>query len=153
MKSTILMPVLIMIISCSESKETSNLPQSTVIVKSIDIDLKSSEDVNLLGSNEFPTNDISATYLVNGKIVQSLSPHDYPNNVLFVNKNQRVRVFLNDAPTEEFPITYIKWNKTETDTLKAHYKRTDNSIIIEKLWLFENNNWKEITAMPLIIRK
>lgn len=153
MKNTFLIPVIIMIISCSEPKEPNNSPQSTVIGKSINIELRSAEDINLLGSDEFPLSDISATYLVNGKIVQSNSPHDYPNNVLFYNKNQGVQLFLNDVPTEEFSITYIKWNKTDIDTIKSQYKRTGNSIVIDKLWIFENNNWKEINSMPLIIRK
>jgi hypothetical protein len=148
---------IVFLASCSKDKE----PQpgldytsaSTVIGKSINIELRSSEGINLLGSDEFPISEISATYLVNGKIVQNNSPHDYPNNVLFYNKNQGVQLFLNDSSTEEFPITYIKWNKTETDTIKAQYKRTNNSITLDKLWIFENNNWKEINSKPVTIIK
>jgi hypothetical protein len=144
-----------MIISCSDSKENNNLPQSIIVAKSISIELKNNEGSNLLGSNEYPISDIAATYLVNGKIVQSNSPHDYPNNVLFYNKNQGTQIFLNDSSSEEFPITYIKWNKTEIDTIKSHFNRANNSIIIDKLWIFENNNWKEINlkSMPLILVK
>jgi len=155
MKNSFLIPLLIMIISCSDSKENNNLPQSIIVAKSISIELKNNEGSNLLGSNEYPISDIAATYLVNGKIVQSNSPHDYPNNVLFYNKNQGTQIFLNDSSSEEFPITYIKWNKTEIDTIKSHFNRANNSIIIDKLWIFENNNWKEINlkSMPLILVK
>jgi hypothetical protein len=155
MKNIFLIPTLIMIISCSDSKENNNLSQGIIVAKSISIELKNNEGSNLLGSNEYPVSDIAATYLVNGKIVQNNSPHDYPNNVLFYNKNQGTQVFLNDSSSEEFPITYIKWNKTESDTIKAHYNRANSSIIIDKLWIFENNNWKEINlkSMPLTLVK
>jgi len=153
MKNIFLIPALIMIISCSDSKENNNLSQSTVIGRTIDIELKSNEGSNLLGTTEYPISDIAAIYLVNGKIVQSNSPHDYPNNVLFFNNNEVVKIYLNDSVTEEFPITYIKWNKTDTDTIKAQYKRTNNSITLDKLWILENNTWKELTSKPIIIFK
>lgn len=142
-----------MIISCSDSKEISNLSQNTVIGRAIDIELKSNEGINLLGTPEYPIGDIAATYLVNGEIAQSNNPHDYPNNVLFFNNNQVIKIYLNYSATEEFPITYIKWNKTETDTIKAQYKRTTNSITLDKLWILENNTWKELTSKPIIIIK
>ncbi len=148
---------IVFLVSCSKDKE----PQpgldyesaSTVIGKSINIELRSAEGINLIGSDEFPLSEISATYLINGKIVQSNSPHDYPNNVLFFNNNEVVKVYLNDSVTEEFPITYIKWNKTDNDTIKAQYKRTNNSITLDKLWILENNTWKELTSKPIIIIK
>lgn len=157
MKNVFLIPALIMIISCSEPKENNNLSQGIIVARSISIELKSNEGSNLLGTNEYQFKDIVATYLVNGKIVQSNSPqdYDYPNNVLFYNKNQGIQIFLNDASSEEFPITYIKWNKTDSDTIKAHYNRANNSITIDKLWILENNNWKEINmkSLPLTLIK
>ncbi len=80
---------------------------------------------------------------------------DNPNNILFIDENQSkyVKVFLNYSKSEEFPLTYIHWNKTDTDTIKAKYKRTESSIILERLWIFKNNTWEEIRTTPLILIK
>ena len=41
---------------------------------------------------------------------------------------------MNTAESEDMPITYIKWNETDTDTIQAHYIRTENSIIYDQIW-------------------
>ena len=48
-----------------------------------------------------------------------------------------MRIFLNADSSEEYPITYLRWNETETDILKAKYRRSSGSVILEKLWLNE----------------
>lgn len=45
-----------------------------------------------------------------------------------------MRLFLNHNE-EDYPITYIKWNETDTDTIKTHYNRTENSILLDKVWI------------------
>lgn len=52
-----------------------------------------------------------------------------------------MRLFMNDVPTELFPETYIKWNETDTDTIKASYGRGENFVICNKVWLNNRVVW------------
>jgi hypothetical protein len=131
--------------------------QASVIGASIDIQLKNKDGINLLGNHKYPIDKITATDNLeqkksnnNGAILL-----DYPNNIMFVDENkiQFIRVFLNNSASEKFPLTYIHWNKTETDTIKAEYHRTGNSVILARLWIFKNNSWEEIKSKPLTIIK
>ncbi|SFC83297.1 hypothetical protein [Flavobacterium phragmitis] len=99
---------------------------------------------NLLGTENFPENIIRADYLIGGKIVFNNNyafNSDYPNNLYIVNEFNKhyVKVFLNDDNTEAFPITYLHWNKTETDTIKVKYDRENGkfgiSVTLEKVWV------------------
>jgi hypothetical protein len=90
--------------------------------------------------------------LINGKITTtkdfgSGTNPDNPNilQVRTENNDTYAKVSVNSAETEEFPITYIHWNATETDTIKAQIKRMPNGggIWVEKIWIFKNNAWVE----------
>lgn len=35
---------------------------------------------------------------------------------------------------EDFPITYIEWSENETDKIKCHFNRTENSVVCDKVW-------------------
>lgn len=127
----------IMCLSCSEN----NNDKSTTgfaINANISVLLKNSEGIDILGNDKYPTNGIIAKYLIKGIIVQNDNPAainpDYPNNVKITKQGDShfITVFLNLAASEEYPITYIHWNATDVDTIKAQYKRTENSILLEK---------------------
>ncbi|WPO77346.1 hypothetical protein [Flavobacterium sp. KACC 22761] len=120
-------------------------PKATYINTCINIDLKDNKSgENLLGTEKFPENIIYADYLIAGKKVLNISnaiTSDYPNNVHVVNEFDRhyIKVFLNAIENEDFPITYLHWNKTETDTIKAKYDRENGkfgiSVTLEKVWI------------------
>jgi hypothetical protein len=154
MKNLITLILIIMFTSCSNNSDNTLEKQATNIYAHLDIFLKNSEGIDVLGSDKFPTNGIVANYLIDGKIVQDVSNaviSDYPNNIKNINERgiHCTRVFLNLAASEEYPITYIHWNATETDTIKAQYRRGNGNdgafVVLEKAWLFENNSWKEIS--------
>lgn len=147
----------IMFFSCSES----NTDKSTTgfyINAHISVLLKNSEGIDVLGNDKYPNSGIVAKYLINGAIVQNTSngiDPDYPNNVMIVKQGDShyIIVHLNLAASEEYPITYIHWNTSDVDTIKAQYKRTENSVVLEKAWLFKNNNWEELTSQEITIVK
>jgi hypothetical protein len=125
----------------------------------IDIQLKNHNGANLLGSGRYPIENIVAKYSsgnLNLKNNNTAILLDSPNNVLFVDENKTapyIRVFLNHEKAEEFPLTYIHWNKTEIDTIKTQYRRNEHSIVLNKAWIFKNNSWEEIKSKPLVIIK
>lgn len=151
-----------MFTSCSNNSDSNPGNQATNIDASILISLKNSESIDILGSPKYPISGIVANYLINGKIVQDDSNAvilDHPNNVWVINENGKhyLHIKLNLAASEEYPITYIHWNATETDTIKAQYRRGSgndgNYVILEKAWLFENNSWKELTSREITLVK
>jgi hypothetical protein len=46
-------------------------------------------------------------------------------------------LFLQPNSTNNYPepITVVEWGELRTDTLRSKYKRSDNGIFIEKLWV------------------
>lgn len=133
--------------------------QETVLGRSIDIEVKNKIGVNLLGTDKFPIAGIFVKYYNNdlqpSKSAKSSLILDNSNNILFIDQKESkyVKVFLNYSKSEDFPLTYIHWNKTDIDTIKAKYIKNENSIILEKLWIFKNNSWEEIKSKPLVLIK
>lgn len=133
--------------------------QDAVLGTSIDIELKDNKGSNLLGTEKFPIDQIIAKYQQNDSQLEKNNNSaillDNPGNILFIDqdRSQYVRVFLNHSESDQFPLTYIHWNKIDIDTIKAKYKRTKNSVTIDKLWIFKNNSWEEIKSKPLMIIK
>ena len=144
-----------MCISCSDNDTTPK--QGTVIGASMDVLLKNREGINIFDTDKYPENSISIRYLIGGK--EFGYGYDTPGAVLdnpkgffivnFAEIGKGMSVFLNHDSSEEYPITYIYWNATDVDTIKTQYRRTENSIILEKAWLFKNGDW-EVTAPPYI---
>jgi hypothetical protein len=149
MKNLLILIMAIIFSSCTTNSNTSN-PTNTAIYNHIDVFLKDGNGNDILGSTIYPENNIYANYLINGKIVQVVSNTNkltYPNNVNVVNERGMhfTRIFLNLAPSEELPITYLHWNATETDILKAQYRRgtgiDGNYVVLEKLWYNDKLVW------------
>ncbi|KIA98808.1 MULTISPECIES: hypothetical protein [unclassified Flavobacterium] len=128
--------ILVIFTSCNNDREAI---MCTTFSNSIKINLKNSSTENILDSDKYPINLIYADYLVNDKIIRAESNainiyNTKDNNGTHLN----FILGLNSSPDEEYPITYLHWNKTETDTLKAQYRRETgecNIIIVEKVWL------------------
>ncbi|MCV2487455.1 hypothetical protein OD917_21150 [Flavobacterium sp. SH_e] len=133
--------------------------QSAVLGTSLSIEIKNKIGENLLGTDKFPIAEIFVKYnrddLQTTQTTKNTVLLDNPNNILFVDEKQSkyVKIFLNHSKSENFPMTYIHWNKTDIDTIKAKYKKNENSIVLEKLWIFKNNSWEEIKSKPLVLIK
>jgi hypothetical protein len=118
----------------------------------IDILLKDKNGNDLLGTSNYPENKIYANYLINGKIVQNDNNGnilDNPSNISIIKQsgNHSAHINLNISNAEEYPITYIHWNETDTDTIKAQYTRAENSILLNKCWIYKNSTWEEIKVL------
>ncbi|TPG38868.1 hypothetical protein [Flavobacterium pectinovorum] len=138
------------------SNDDRQIEQSASFGATIDIELKSPNGVSLLGSNQYPIANIVAKYSLSNlqhKESNDAPILDYPNNVSFNSENKSIKIFLNHSSSEKFPLTYIHWNKTDIDTIKAQYRRSENSVILDKVWIFKNNTWEELKSKPLIIIK
>src|SRR5690606_16006177 len=137
--------IIALLSSCSSDdiKEQFNLDVG------FEFSIKDSEGNDLLNPqnpNSFNEPDIKLFYLVNGEVNEVYDGNmDYPRNFVIheypPTSEYRIGVFLNHAETEELPITYIKWNETDTDTLKCEIYRTNSLTKITKLWLNDVQIW------------
>ena len=127
----------VILISCTKE----NNPSSTNIDTGIGISLKDSKGNNLLNTEKYKENDIKILYLINNEVKEYYQSNlDNPRGFKFIVDDLplRMAVSTNTTETEEFPITYIKWNETDTDTIKCHFNRgsgNDGSFLIcDKVW-------------------
>jgi hypothetical protein len=156
MKNLFILLVTIICISCSDNN---TLPKQTgtTFGASVYVSLKNSEGINIFDTDKYPERNISIRYLIGGKefYYGYDTPYailDNPGGFFIVNLSETgkgMSVFLNHDSSEKYPITYIYWNATDVDTIKAQYRRAKNSTILEKAWLFKNNDW-QVAAPPYI---
>lgn len=70
---------------------------------------------------------------------------DHPNAHFFykndIDSLYSMRVYLNSDDSVNYPITYIKWNETDMDTIKASYVRTEKIIRLDSIWYNGNLIW------------
>lgn len=130
--------------SCNNNTEPLN---SALVNASVNIYLKNKLNENILDSQNYPESSINIRFLVGGKEVGYTynsngaildNPRGFYLGVFSANETGKgMGVFLNRDISEEYPITYIHWNDTETDTLKAHYirKNDENYVSWDKIWL------------------
>jgi len=153
MKNIFILLVVVLCISCNNDAESK---QAEVFFTSINVYLKNSAGENILDTDKYPENSISIRYLIGGKeLGYGYDIHgailDNPKGFFLGRLSENVtekgmRVFLNHDSSEEYPITYIHWNSTETDTLKTKYRRTigidGNAVVLEKVWLNDVLVWR-----------
>ncbi|TRX42139.1 hypothetical protein [Flavobacterium restrictum] len=155
MKNVIFIFMALLLNSCSNNEKSINGTNVDTVIK---VSLKNSQGVDILGNEKYPENTIYADYLINGKIIKDVSNayiSDNPNNVRFINQSgiHTVMIYLNSAASEEYPVTYIHWNATDTDTIKAQYTRSGGSVVLSDSWLLKNGVWKEISQGEITIVK
>lgn len=141
MKNLIMLLSVIFLSSCTSDDEKKNEFNYSTAFEMI---VKNSEGIDLLNPNSFNslnTNNIKLYYLKNGVSEEVYNPSlDLPRNyTIYLHSDgiYRIRIFPNEIQSEEFPITYIKWNETDTDTIKCKLKYTENAIVLEKVWFNE----------------
>lgn len=70
---------------------------------------------------------------------------DHPNAHYFYKENNdslyTIRIYLNSDKTVSYPITYIKWDETDMDTIKTSYMRSENIIRVDSIWYNNNLIW------------
>lgn len=94
----------------------------------------------------FDEKEIKLFYLIKGEVIEVYDANmDSPRNfMIYQHKDSyRIRIFLNDTKTDQLPVTYIKWNEKDTDTIKSEIRRTESLIKVVKLWLNDELIWSE----------
>lgn len=142
MKTLFFLVVTLCLLSCNPNDEPTNEAMS--ISSNIDLIIKNNIGQDLLSTltpNTLNSNDIKLYYLINGQVQEVYNAYlNNPRNYLIYDyiNTKAIRVFLNDQSTEEYPIAYLKWNNTDTDTIKCHFNRgvgNDGAIIFcDKVW-------------------
>jgi len=141
MKNLIILLSILFLSSCSSDDEKKN---AFNYANQFQMTVKNSEGIDLLNPNSpntLNTNNIKLYYLKNGVSEEVYNPSaDFPRNyMIYLHPDGFYRIELtpNDAASEEFPISYIKWNETDTDTIKCKINYSENAIILEKVWFNE----------------
>ena len=85
---------------------------------------------NLLNTQNYNVSNIYTYYLKNDVTYYT----DVPNFISNASPS-KLNITLSTDIEEAFPITYLRWNQNDTDTLKAHFIRGENTIVIDQLWI------------------
>jgi len=138
----ILLPIAFVLFSCHKKND-----DKTIIDTSIAISLKDNNGNDLLNPNNpnsYNTNTIKILYEIDGTQIEFYdSKLDYPKGYyIYKHENEyRIVIFPNDNDSQANPITYIKWNDIDTDTIKCKVDRKHNSEICTKVWYNGNLVW------------
>lgn len=114
--------------------------EQAIVDTSIDISIKNIDDIDLLNpinENSFNESEIKIFYLINGETIEYYEPElDSPKGFrIYQHQSEyRISIYPNQVISEVFPITYVKWNESTTDTIKCEYDRKNNYIICNKVW-------------------
>ena len=146
MKAIITLLILTVFISCN--KDDSNEKTTVFFDTSVEISAKNVNGEDLLNPNNpnaYKTENIKIYYLINGE-KQEVNDNkmDYPRSFLVYQNGEdfRIRIFKNNSKIEGLPITYIKWNENETDTIQTEYDRTySNEPRMQKVWFNGELKW------------
>lgn len=124
---------------CNESDET-NIRDGDFFDLGIELIVVNSKGEDLLNPenpNHFKEKDIKLYYVVDGQTKEVYNPDmAYPRNFKIVKATNeyRITIFLNDSPSQK-NITYVQWNKEDTDTIEAAFRRDIGYIVKDTVWL------------------
>lgn len=144
MKTLLILLTAFTLFSCNKSEETEHQYN---LDTGIEFSVFNSLNEDLLDPNtsgHLIESDIKLFYVINGKTKEVFNPGlDYPRNFhIYRHINEyRVSISLNDTETSNKPITYIKWNNTDIDTIETTYIRTNNAIMKNKVWFNGHLIW------------
>lgn len=143
MKLIIYILTLLLSTSCGSDEN-----DQVIVDTDINVSIKNSDGVDLLDSanpHSYREDSIKLFYIKNGEEVEVFDADmDYPKG-FFIYKHEneyRMRIFPNIDKSEEFPLTYIKWNETTIDTIKCIIERKSNSQICKKVWFNNESVWE-----------
>ena len=76
-------------------------------------------------------------YFIKGlKEYQYNSLLDCPSSLCAISEHgiRYARLFPYETKEDEYSLTHIQWNETDTDTVKCHYIRGDGSVTLDSVW-------------------
>ncbi len=139
-KAIIILALMTIIIGCNES-EDNNIKYGDYIETGIELSIVNSKGEDLLNPehpNHLKEEDIKLFYLEDGQTKEVYNPDmDLPRNFKIYKaiNEYRIGIALNSSPLEKKAITYIQWNKEDTDTLEATFRRSVSSVVRDTVWL------------------
>jgi len=157
-----LLLISILILSCS-SDEDNNNNSAYALVTGVDFGVSSPTGIDLLNpanANAYLEESIKIYYLQNGEVKEVYNSNaDNPRNFRIVSPENSgdekyfMLLFLNNLESEN-AITYIEWNETDTDTLRANFRTGKGYTILSKTWyndvlIFDENTTQ---VLPEIIK-
>lgn len=161
MKNLIFLTLIITFANCNKTDEMLPQPLQFNIDASVEFSILNSQNEDLLNPNtpnHIAESDIKIFYLINGKNIEVFDPSKTNPRKFYIFKHlneYRIRISQNISETEEKPITYIQWNKNDTDTIQVTYNRTPAVIQQRKIWLNNKQiwDWTQDKEPFFIIRK
>ena len=136
----------ILIISCNSSDDHNNENSYYNLSTGIDFLVTNQNGDDLLNPNTlnaYSSENIKIFYLKDGVVEETYNPNfDFPRNFAIVSPEDSgaetyfMRIFLNNSVSDN-AITYIEWNETDTDTIRANFNNGDNYSMVTKAWYNE----------------
>lgn len=147
---TLILITTMVLFSCQKEKESFNVDTGIEITV---LDKIGNDLLNPLNQNSYKEDIIKIYYLINGVVEEVYFPnYENPRNFSIYEKDgiYQMRLFPNGYEREEFPVTFIKWNETDTDTIKCSFTRTHNSVVCTKVWYNETFMWEDYSSCRCI---
>ena len=146
-KSIIFLSVITLLFSCSKKKEDTVV--GVVVDTSVDLKVTNQAGEDLLNpetNGAYDHSHIWIYYLENGevKLYEGGANMDHPRGFFIFDgpdNFKNIRIFLNSSEKESYPVTYVKWNETDMDTIKTHYKRTETLTVLDSIWYNGTLRW------------
>lgn len=134
------------ILSCSENNPTP-VNHFSVDAK-LRIYLKDMDGMNLLNSPNYQSANFRIYNEINGQPVEVFNPQsDTPRNFSIDNSTNPISMvlYMNYLPTQPSAKTYVKWNETDTDTIKTSYIQNSSYAKCIAIWLNDELAWDQST--------
>lgn len=133
-KTTVLLFMVLTAVGCSKDDDQ----EQYNFAVGFDMSIKDHDGNDLLDPSNpdaFKESEIKLYYVIDGKVEEVFDGRlDSPRNFYIYNRNSEYRIGMtqNYTETSEMPITYIKWNETDTDTITSTFFRSENALIQKK---------------------
>lgn len=138
---------MIMMASVLFGCKKTDINDSFVIDATIELSLVDSDGNDLLNpqhDNAIDHAGIKIFYLIDREFQEVYDlTKDIPRN-FYIRQHEteyRIHVFLNMGKGEEFPETSIQWNGSDTDNVKAKFRRAPSLVAVNEVWLNDEVVW------------
>jgi len=131
---TLMLSLVMVLLSCQKEENSVFLDGGIEITV---IDNNGNDLLNPSAENSFKEESIKIYYLIDGVVEEVYHPTaDYPRNFFIYERDgiYRMALSLNGNEKDEFPVTYIQWNETDTDTVKGSFLRGEGFLMCTKVW-------------------
>lgn len=145
MKKLVMLSMILATISCSEKNEDN--PVATVNATGIKLSVTNENGADLLNPNNpnaYLEENIRLFYLINGQVEEVYDGNlDNPRHFSVFHHESKYRIGIGLNENGQPSTTHIKWNDTDTDTIKAEFRRWGaSSIQVLKVWYNGDLKWE-----------